>query len=362
MALAVAICAALAAAVGIAVLRRIGWRVDFAGCFGAGRLLFASTLLTMLASGGGHLYTPDEWTIYAAAVGLVHHGVPAAFADEPYPLHLLVGPVRPRGHEAEGDPRWAYSKYGVVLTLLAASVSTVARLTGPGPELPAHAFPYGNNALPLVVLLIGPLVTALMAMALFDTARRLGHGRPAAVAAAGFAFGSLAWPFSKTLMSMPLAAAFLVGVLWAVVRLRSEGQLLAANRHWLASAGALAGLAIATRQESALFCALLLALGAAGREWRDRLSRAFWLGTGLAVTMLPLAVGMNLLRTGSPLDSGYGTEVTLASLAEKPWYGLFGILMSPGCGLVSHTPLLALGPIGLIWLWEDAPGVSLAAG
>jgi len=366
VALVVTIWVALVAAVAFLVLRQMARRADSARRLGAGRLVFAGTLLTMVASGGGHLYTPDEWTIYAAAVGLVHHGVPAAFADEPYPLHLLAGPIRPPqppGQEAEGDPRWAYSKYGVVPTLLAAPLYAVARLTGPGPELSAHAFPYGNWALTLVPLLFGPLVTAFTALALFDTARRLEYGqRAAAIAAGGFVFGSLAWPFSKTLMSMPLAAAFLAAALWAVVRARDVGEKAGVSGRWLAGAGTLAGLAIATRYETALFCAPLLALGAGGQAWRARLSQATWLGAGLAMAVIPLVLGMNLLRTGSPLDSGYGTEGTLTSLAEKPLYRLFGILMSPGCGLVSHTPLMALGQIGLIWLWEDAPGVAMAAG
>jgi hypothetical protein len=71
---------------------------------------------------------------------------------------------------------------------------------------------------------------------------------------------------------------------------------------------------------------------------------------------------MNLLRTGNPLDAGYGSEGTLGSLLAKPWYGWLGILFSPGCGLLPHTPLMALGLLGLAWLWEDDPGPALVAG
>jgi hypothetical protein len=80
------------------------------------------------------------------------------------------------------------------------------------------------------------------------------------------------------------------------------------------------------------------------------------------VPVVVLVLGMNLLRTGSLLDAGYGGEGTLSSLAEKPLYGLYGILLSPGCGLASHTPLMVAGLLGLAFLWEDAPRPALVSG
>src|SRR5687767_11090443 len=94
----VAVGAALLAGVLWIPIRRFGrgaWRRGAASLerrVGTSGLVFGGTLLVLVASGGGHLYTPDEWTIYAAAAGLVNHGVPAAFADEPYPLHHVSGP------------------------------------------------------------------------------------------------------------------------------------------------------------------------------------------------------------------------------------------------------------------------------
>jgi hypothetical protein len=357
VALVAAVMVAAVISVGVVLLRRLR-----PARLRVGRLIFVGTFLLMLASGGGHLYTPDEWTIYAAAVGLVEHGVPAAFMDEPYPLHLLSAPLRPPGTPEGTEPRWAYSKYGVLPTLLAAPLYGMGRLTGPGPNLPTHAFPYGNRALPLVPLLLGPLVAALAASALFDTARRMGYDtRASLVATAGLAFGSLAWPFSKTLMNMPLAAACLLGALWAIARTPAGPAPRKAVR-WRVMTGALLGAAIATRYETVLFCAPLAALALREAGGRERLRAAAWLALGLAVVVAPLVFGMNLVRTGSLLDAGYGGEGGLSTLAAKPWYGLFGILLSPGCGLVTHTPLMALGLVGLAFLWEDAPAHALAAG
>ena len=83
---------------------------------------------------------------------------------------------------------------------------------------------------------------------------------------------------------------------------------------------------------------------------------------GAAVAAVPLVLGMNALRTGNPLDAGYGGEGTLASLLVKPWYGWFGILLSPGCGLVPHAPLMAVGLLALTFMWEDDPAPALVAG
>jgi hypothetical protein len=354
----------------LAVLRlletRYGVLTRLVGRVGVSALVFTTSLLVFVASAGGHLYTPDEWTIYAAAAGLVEHGVPAAFADEPYPLHHLSGAVPPAERHADGTFDHAYSKYGVVPTLLAAPLYAIAGLIGNRPELPAAAFPYPNLARPLVPLVLNPAVTAATAALLYASARTLGYARRAPLAAAAaFALGSLAWPFSKTLMNMPLAAGSLLAAFWCVLRsthLTDPSHVQRrSRRNWLLAAGAMAGLAVATRYETLLFVAPVVALVVWPPSPRTT-TAALWFAAGFLAAVVPLVFGMNLLRTGSMLDTGYGSEGTLSTLASKPWYGLFGILLSPGCGLLTHTPLMAIGLLALIWLWEDAPRPALAAG
>jgi hypothetical protein len=67
----------------------------------------------------------------------------------------------------------------------------------------------------------------------------------------------------------------------------------------------------------------------------------------------PLIFGWNLIRTGSIIDFGYGGEGFLSSVLDKPWYGWFGLLMSPGCGLVVHAPLVVVALMSVALLWED---------
>lgn len=359
---AVVIGAAALAAVFWLLGRRFGrgWARSLDQFAGAPGLVFTGTLLVLIASGGGHLYTPDEWILYATSAGLVNHGVPAAFPNEPYPLHHVSGP-------SHADPvtqrtAWVYPKYGVLPALLAAPIYAVARFTGPGPALPPAAFPYGNLALPLVPLLLNPVLTAGTAALLYAVARRLGYARHAALIAAGsLVFGSLAWPYSKTLMNMVPAACALLLAFWAL--LRAQNTLSHREAWWLGAAGASLGLAIATRYEIALLGAPLAAWALLTRPVtvsRGRAAGAFLLGIALMVG--PLVLGANWIKTGSPFSAGYGGEGGLTSLAEKPWYGWFGLLLSPGCGLVSYTPLMALGLVGLIWQWEDAPRPTMVTG
>jgi hypothetical protein len=107
----------------------------------------------------------------------------------------------------------------------------------------------------------------------------------------------------------------------------------------------------------------LLAASAPGLRAAGRARRLLAFGIGLALAAVPLVFGVNAVRTGSALNFGYGGEGTAGDFfLSKPWWGIFGELLSPGCGLLTHTPLMALGIVALIWFWEDAPGPALACG
>ena len=82
-------------------------RIGLMGSIGIGAMAF------FVATASGRLVTPDEWTIYAAAVGLVEHGRLAVFDGEPYRF-TLTGTVRIPGSSAGGsadEPVSAPSKY-----------------------------------------------------------------------------------------------------------------------------------------------------------------------------------------------------------------------------------------------------------
>ena len=70
----------------------------------------------------------------------------------------------------------------------------------------------------------------------------------------------------------------------------------------------------------------------------------------------------NVIRTGEMLNFGYGGQQTLAAFSAKPHLGIYAILLSPGFGLFIYAPILILGTLSLVWLWEDAPGLAATIG
>lgn len=336
-------------------------------------LVLGGAFAFFVATASGELVTPDEWTAHGAAVGLVDHGRLAVFDGEPYPF-TVVGVVRPPGH-ADEEASGLMSKYPVLSSLAISPFQAVARLFGAPDPRTAGQGPLARRAPDLVTLGFGPFLGALTVMVTYLMARSLGYcGSPSLMPALAVATASLVWPYSRTLLNMALPAVLTGAAVAVIGYLRHTAG---SDRHhpdpiapdfsvgrMAALAGALLGLAGAARYEYLVLALPLWALLAWVVFQRSGLTGGAFLG-GLgvvagSVTALPLTLGYNLMRTGHALDFGYGGEGFLSSLLVKPWYGWFGLLFSPGCGIAVHTPMMFVGLAGLVWLWEDAPDTAVA--
>ncbi len=394
----------------VGVLRRRG---IVGGRATAPLLVLGGAFAFFVATASGELVTPDEWTAHGAAVGLVEHGRLAVFDGEPYPF-TVVGIVRRPDHPGE-EASGLMSKYPVLSSLAISPFQAVARLLGaPGPRIAGEG-PLARRAPDLVTLGFGPFLGALTVMVTYLMAGSLGYrGAASLLPAVAVATASLVWPYSRTLLNMALPAVLTGAALAVIGYLRgvsasptpliarhfaagfdqgnsepippttatppdvnalrpgfsanSEAHISQEGWRWgggmAALAGALLGLAGAARYEYLVLALPLWALLAWVVFQRSGLAGGAFLG-GLAVvagsaTALPLTLGYNLLRTGHALDFGYGGEGFLSSLLAKPWYGWFGILFSPGCGVAVHAPMMFVGLAGLVWLWEDAPDTAVA--
>lgn len=278
----------------------------------------------------------DGATIYEVTRALL---AGQGFAIPPPPLGAVVvgpfgEPIPPERLHGGGpygawgvDGRY-YAQYGVGQSLLAMPFyllgSAVSRATGWGTE---------GLATQAAVMLLNPLVVALTGGMLYVLTRRLGYSAGAATGVAlvtGLA--TPLWVYSKTFFSEPLLALALVVAVW--------GALRGGARGWL-TCGAGLGMAVLVKQ-AALAVAPALLVGAALH--RDNRWQALGLVTG------PLAIGVvgvalyNWVRFGSPLDTGYRT----AAWDVPPWVGLYGLLLSPGKGLLWYCPPLTLGVGGCI--------------
>jgi hypothetical protein len=332
----------------------------------AGPAVLAAALFTVyVATSGGHLYSPDERTVYATALALVEHGSIAIRDRDPYSLNELgLGTTR---RVSEDGVYHGYSKYGLTASLLAAPLYLGGKLAGVLPLSWSPRFPFPDYSLPPATLVINQAATALSAALLFVLAQRAGCSASAAAFASGaYAFGTIAWPFARTLFTLPLAGAVLLVTAWALVRAGEPGR----GRAWYALAGISFGLTIATRYELGLLAspALLLLwpwrawwLNTSRPGWRDRLTSLLTFAAPCAAALVLLVLWPNVLRTGSPWHTGYGGQQSLEAFSPKPYLGIFGLLFSPGFGLLVYAPPALAGLAALPVLWQDCRRLGAAA-
>ncbi len=258
-----------------------------------------------------------------------------------------IPPERLRGGGPYGawgvDGRY-YAQYGVGQSLLAVPLyllgQAVYRMTGWGTE---------EFVTQAAVMLLNPLVLALMGGVLYMLARGLGYPPGAAVGVAlvtGLA--TPLWWYSKTFFSEPLIALALVVAIWAAVCGAAVG--------WLVCGVAL-GMAVLVKPVAIVVAPAFLVYA-----WVLGNSKSRW--QALRLVAGPLAVGVigvalyNWVRFGSPLDTGYRT----AAWDVPPWIGFYGLLLSPGKGLLWYCPPLALGVAGCVPLARKHPRAATLMG
>lgn len=313
--------------------------------------------LVFVASGGGHLYSADEWAAYAVAHSLATRASILVQDNDPYPLHHIgVRAVTPPGEQ----PAAGYTKWPLVPPVAAAPVYALAQAVGSEPDRDSELYANEKRGRPLVPLLVGSAWAAAALAAVVWLLRGAGYGLGTALIVAGLlAVATPWWPYSKTLLNVVPAGFLLVMGLGAAAR-SQPGRW-----SWPVVAGVAAGLASATRYELLLLVVPIGALVAAQSWSQTRTSPprgAFvpvvaYTGAWAAV----VAVGVllpNMVTSGHPLDFGYGSQQTLAGWSDKPHIGIYGTLMSPGFGLFVHAPVLALAALALVWLREDAPHLA----
>ena len=227
------------------------------------------------------------------------------------------------------DPGWhanePYAYYGLGVSLLLLpfyGLSTL--LTGDGTRL---------------IVIYGPLVTALTAWLLFRLVRELGASPSRALAIAfSFAFATLAWHYSTNIFSEPLIALGLTAAIYWLRLYQRDPR----NR-WLLAAGVATAVTLLARWDSILLIVPPLGVDAVYQVMRARQTRRVLLGVvnfaAPVVAVLAINLWYDWLRYGNvftvttknALEGGFTTPV---------WTGLYGLLFSPGAGLIIYVPIL----------------------
>jgi hypothetical protein len=273
-----------------------------------GALMFALTLLL----NGGAIYSSDGISTYEVTKSVVEDGDVAI-------THGVVWQGR--------DGRY-YSPFGIGQSLVALPVYFLIRPISELTSEPERVAQAGVAALM-------PLIAALISVAIYRLARRLGGSQESSAAVAvGAVAGTFLLAYSKDFLSEPLTTLFVV--------LAAERAL--AGRP-VASGAAAAG-ALVTRPQFLAFAPLLL--------WRTQRD-AGW--TAVFRAMVPLSLGLlidlgyNVLRFGSLTNFGY-SDPHLKQGFTTPFYeGAAGLLFHPQKSILLFAPIVVLLPPALRRLW-----------
>lgn len=335
--------------------------------------LAATVLCVSLMTFSGRFHAIDEISTLATTESLVKHG---DLAVEQVRWSASWTPAQNR----EGTDGRYYSKKGVGVALLAAPLYALA-LWWPGLGLVQAA------------MVTGAIVTGASAALLAAILRRLGYGlRPALFVAAVFAVATPVWPYSRTLYAEPSTIFLWLLALWALLASRDRPA-------WAALAGAALGASVLVKTPNVVGVAVLVAayvgwgLSEGGRDLTPRppllpgegesfedegehehasgargllatplpvSGRGRGRGSALAVPLLffaALFVGLNWLRFGDPLATGYGDggeRFVFDYAASLP-----ALLVSPGKGLFVFAPALLVALAGWPRFWRRHRDVAV---
>lgn len=337
-------------------------------------LLFACYLLTYT----GIIQSSDGLAMFATTESIVRRG--EVDTNQLLWMGLQQGSFGPDGE--------LYSRKGLGMTLLALPLVWLARL-------------WPAIGLSQTALLLNPLLTAWTGGLLYLAVIRLGWGRFAAIAT-GLAYGlaSLAWPYTQTFFSDPMAGWGLFAALYWLLAFQQER-----HKHILFWAGLAWGLAYLSRSINLVTLPIYglvligLLVGERGEGIGERGEGRGDRGSGSEKSGYPdsvpspqspvpslqspvpspqspipwrewilfaspiLAAGLlslwwNWLRFGSLFDSGYVESEAF----NGDWlFGLVGLLISPGRGILWYSPVLLLVPLGIGWFWRQARGLLLGS-
>lgn len=228
--------------------------------------------------------------------------------------------------------------------------------------LAARPFPTAMRAIPRRDLwLMGLWGAVLPALGLLILVRSVAEKLApdtGVVAAATLAFATLFLPFSSLFFAHVLAAFFAFAAFALLL------DLSGANWRRIGGAGALAGFAVVVEYPAGL---LLLALGLYAASRKPRIGRSAAFLFGAFVGLAPLAA-YNVWAFGSPLHLSYLGAITIPGVTGHDVLGansvgFFGIAvphLSRGLqvlfgsrGLLTLGPVLALAPVGCVYLWKS---------
>lgn len=304
----------------------------------AALLIFGFLLACYMLTFTGVIDSSDGLSTFATTESLVRRG--AFDSNQVLWMGNQQGNIGPDGN--------LYTRKGLGMVLLAWPLVWAAKVW-PFVGL-AHA-----------AMLLNPLLTAWTGALLFRTGRRLGWSRPLAMSAA-LIFGllTMAWPYTQSFFSDPVAGWGLFAAAYGLLAYAQSGRKL-----YLFGSGLAWGVAYLTRTINlmtlpiyavGLFLVLTPPFWQLDATFTRRLRRAFWQywRPVVAFTIPILAMGLlslwwNWARFGNIWDTGY---VETETFSANWLFGLFGLTVGPARGVIWYNPILLLAIPGAFWFWR----------
>lgn len=283
--------------------------------------------------------------MYQVARNLVESG-----SFEIAPETPAIGPngeIIPYG--AYGEDGKFYSKYGLGTSLAMMPLLILGKLLSS-----IGSFPISPYLLRLTTSWLNLIILALTGTTFYLIGIRLGFSpKTALTLTLIFGFG-LVWPYTKTSFSEPLTMCFLLLAVYAGLRIQNE-----INWRWMTFFSFCLGAAVLTRITAAIFlpfCYLFLLTTQKQAYFQSKSSRArYWIATfAPLVVMLLLVAWYNTIRFGTPWSLGYETDNW-----RTPFFtGFYGLLLSPGKGLIWYFPIILISSLGFWCFWQRQPDVT----
>ena len=175
-----------------------------------------------------------------------------------------------------------------------------------------------------------------------------------------FGLATLAWPYTQTFFSDPVCGWGLFAAAYGLLAYAQTGR-----KRYLAMAGVAWGFAYLARVINLVtlpiyIIALYLVLESQVRHQMDEFPgwsavlRYNW--RPIISFMAPIvAFGLtslwwNWMRFGDIFETGYAETERFDALW---WFGVAGMLVSPGRGLIWYSPILLLAIPGAVWFWRN---------
>lgn len=253
----------------------------------------------------------------------------------------------PPGPPPPGEPLFVspafHSRYGLFPSLLHVPVLAIG--------WPLRGV-IGANGFEMAIALTWALGAGLAALAFRALARRLSPGA-SGWWAPGFLAGTYLFPYAADSFVEPFCAAGLAaGAALALSESLTPRRAVLAALAWCSAALLKPVLWLLA---PVLLLGILLAPGLEKVRVRNAL---FALGTETA--LLVVALLANVLRSGSAAEAGYGSQ--MFAFTTPFFTGLYGLVLSPGRGLLFFAPVLLAAVLSLRKLSPAAAALLPGAG